>query len=66
MAGKKPSDPTRRGIPALAASDRNVMLAVRVPEDLRVRARKYGVDQRTNLQEVVIAALDEYLRKRGA
>lgn len=66
MAAKKPPAGSASGIPALAAADRDVMLAVRVPEALRVRARKFALDQRTNLQEVAIAALDEYLKKRGA
>lgn len=51
---------------ALADAERDAGLSCRVPLDLRVRARRFGVEQRTTLQEVVITALDEYLKKRGA
>lgn len=51
---------------SLPEEERDAGLSCRVPEALRIRARTFGVAQGTTLQEVVIAALDEYLRKRGA
>lgn len=41
-------------------------VSFRAPLALRKRARTYAVEYRTTLQEVAIAALDEYLRKRSA
>lgn len=40
--------------------------SVRVSESLRVRAKVYAAGNRTSLQAVIDAAVEEYLKKRGA
>ena len=51
---------------SLAEADRDAGLSCRVPRALRTRARKLALEHQTTLQEVVITALDDCLRKRGA
>lgn len=40
--------------------------SLRMPADLRQRAKVYAAKSDTSLQAVVVAALEEYLKKRGA
>ena len=54
---------TGRWKEALPNADRDVALSCRVPEALRVRTRRFALERRTSLQEVVITALDEYLKR---
>jgi hypothetical protein len=51
---------------SLADADRDAGLSCRVPRALRTRARKLALEHQTTLQEVVITALDDCLKKRGA
>ena len=43
-----------------------VMLSVRIPVELRNRLGHYETDARITAQAATRAALDEYLKKRGA
>jgi len=52
--------------PSLPELKRDSGVSFRAPLAIRKRARTYAVEYRTTLQEVAIAALDEYLKKRGA
>lgn len=40
--------------------------SVRISEPLRVRAKVYATINRISLQDVLDAAVDDYLKKRGA
>lgn len=39
--------------------------SLRMPSDLRSRAKVWAAKNDTSLQAVVVAALEEYLKKRG-
>jgi hypothetical protein len=43
-----------------------VPLIARVPRTLKKRVERHGVDQDLDIQEIVVEALEEYLKKRGA
>jgi predicted HicB family RNase H-like nuclease len=55
---KKPRSPT--------SPKNGPVTSVRIPSDLRKRAKIFAATQDLSLASVLSAALDEYLKKRGA
>ena len=60
---ESPIVPWKKALPNLA---RDTDISTRMPGSLKKRAHTYAIDHGTRLQEVVIAALDEYLKNNKA